>query len=161
MTQRDSTNTYAIDIISDAETSFLFSEDEKDAERGCIGHLRVDFGHRGSEFWCTWFDHCSELKTRSLRKELNAVVNYLRKDGNMLHSLTALSKYCRAHRDAHLPLAFRQDSYGFKIFTKAHCYYIRAMLTQGDYNVYCYCYNRGRLEQYFAAAKELGVNPCR
>jgi hypothetical protein len=156
VTPHENENIYTIELVPVCEISLLFSDDKNDAERVCIGHLRVDFGRSGSEFWLTWFDHCSELKTCSLRKELDAVVNHLREDGNMLHSLTELSKYCRTHRDAHLPLAFRDDSYGFKIYTKAHCYYIRAMLTQGDYNIYCYCYNRERLEQYLTATQKRG-----
>ena len=31
---------------------------ELDELLGGIGHLRMDFGRRGTEFWSRWFDHC-------------------------------------------------------------------------------------------------------
>jgi hypothetical protein len=33
---------------------------EKDAELGCIGHVRMDFGHGGKEFWHTWWPRGDE-----------------------------------------------------------------------------------------------------
>ncbi len=154
MKAHDNVNTYAIGIVTEGETDLLFSDEKKDAELGCIGHLRIDFGHEGKEFWYFWFDHIADLKTQEFKYELDAVVNHLREDGNMFHSLRALSEYCCGHRDAKIPREFRDDNYGFKITTEAHSYYIRAMLTQGDNNIYCYCYTRERLELYLAAKQE-------
>jgi len=129
------------------------SDDERDAKLGCIGHLRADYGRRGNEFWTTWFDHCGELKTQAFKDELDMVINHLRGDGNILNSLGTLSEYCHSHPEAKLDVMHRDDIYGFRIDTDDHCYYIRGMLTQGDYNLYCYCYQRSRLEQHLAAPR--------
>ena len=42
---------------------------EEDLERGCIGHLRGDFGHSGKEFWTGWFDHQPDLKKKAALTE--------------------------------------------------------------------------------------------
>jgi len=129
------------------------SDDERDAKLGCIGHLRADYGRRGNEFWTTWFDHCGELKTQAFKDELDMVINHLRGDGNILNSLGTLSEYCCSHPEAKLDVMHRDDIYGFRIDTDDHCYYIRGMLTQGDYNLYVYCYERSILEQHLAAPR--------
>jgi hypothetical protein len=157
----DNADLYAIEIVPEGEIVLLFSSaDEKSGRSGRIGHLRTDFGRRGMEFWSNWFDHCDELKTQQFKDEFDAVIMQLREDGNMLNSLSALKEYCYRHREAKLESTYRSDSYGFKIVTEAHCYYIRGTLAQGDYNVYCYCYDRCRLEQCLAEAKaaEIAVN---
>lgn len=33
---------------------------ELDELLGGIGHLRMDFGYQGKEFWSRWFDHCKD-----------------------------------------------------------------------------------------------------
>jgi len=150
---RDKTGNFEIKTVSIGELDLLYPDKERDAERGLIGYLRADFGHNGKEFWMTWFDRCGELKTQVFKDELDAVINHLREDGNILNSLTALTGYCRKHPDALLTVKYRTDTYGFKIDTEAHSYYIRGMLTQGDYYMVCCCYLRERLEQSLAAAQ--------
>jgi hypothetical protein len=110
--------------------------------RGCIGYLRADLGEVKTTFWYTWFGYCEDLKTQGFINEFNAIIDYLREEGNMLHSLPDLTEYCRKHPEAHLKLEYRDDSYGFKINTEEYSYYIRGLLTPKDYNVYCYCYLR-------------------
>lgn len=149
---RNKTGDYEIKTISVEETG-LFYDTHMDAETGCIGHLRADFGRNGKEFWTTWFEHCGELKTQAFKDELDVVINHLRADGNMLNSLAALVEYCHRHQDARLTVKHRADTYIFKIDTEAHSYYLRGMLTQGDYNIYCYCFVRDRLEKYLTASR--------
>lgn len=138
---------YEIKTAPTEEIDLFYSNDERDVELGCIGHLRADFGRDGKQFWSSWFEHCSELKTQAFKDELDLVINHLREKDNMLHSLSALTEFCHNHTDAQLNIKYRDDTYGFKIDTEAHSYYIRSMLTQGDNNLYCYCYVRGGLEQ--------------
>ena len=151
MSQSKPVSGLVVEIIrSPEETDLYYSSNERDAEMGCIGHLRADFGRSGNEFWHTWFDHCSELKTQAFKDELDTIIKSLREDGGMLKSLSSLSNYCYSHPDAKLDLKHRSDTYGFKVDTADHSYYIRGMLTRGDYNLYCYCYQRSTLEEYLA-----------
>jgi len=70
-----------------------------------------------------------------------------------MNCLGSLSEYCYSHPEAKLDVTQRDDIYGFRIDTDDHCYYIRGMLTQGDYNLYCYCYERSILEQHLASPR--------
>ena len=39
----------------DEAALFYAMTPEEDQRLGCIGHVRMDFGHRGQEFWHTWW----------------------------------------------------------------------------------------------------------
>ena len=32
-------------------------EEDRDWQSGTVGHVRMDFGHGGKEFWHTWWSH--------------------------------------------------------------------------------------------------------
>jgi hypothetical protein len=145
---------YNIKPTVNDEADLLFSHSDRDAELGCIGHLRADFGRTGDEFWTSWWEHCGELKTQAFKDELDEVVNHLRESGNMLDGYNGLMKFCGMNPDSRLESKYRDDSYGFRIDTDNHSYLLRGCLTRGDYNLYCYCYDRGRLEQYLVAARQ-------
>ncbi|MGF9712207.1 hypothetical protein [Paenibacillus naphthalenovorans] len=51
------------------DTAYFYSASAaEEIERGCIGHLRGDFGRSGEEFWVTWFPRRSPLKRLLLKK---------------------------------------------------------------------------------------------
>jgi hypothetical protein len=123
------------------EESFLFySNEERDKELGCIGHLRGDFGRSGNEFWTTWWEHLSELKTLDFRENLNLFVNGLREQG-LLKDRHSMAEYCYAHPEARLKGAWHGDVYGFQSKVGQYRFYVRCFPLQGDYNFYIYCYN--------------------
>ena len=136
------------------EADLLFSHSDRDTELGCIGHLRADFGRSGKEFHSTWWEHCGDLKTQAFKDELNVVIDHLREKGNMLDGYNGLMNFCGENPGSRLESSYRDDSYGFRIDTVDHSYFLRGCLTRGDYNLYCYCYERGRLEQYLAATRQ-------
>ena len=52
---------------------------EQDAQMGAIGHVRMDFGKRGTEFWHTWHPRGrEELNSPKFKAELQQVVDKLR-----------------------------------------------------------------------------------
>ena len=65
------------------ESSIFFAQSpEKDMELGCIGHVRMDFGHGGREFWHTWHPRGpEEWNSPAFKAELTEVVDELRKSG--------------------------------------------------------------------------------
>ena len=75
---------------------------EKDEELGCIGHVRMDFGHGGHEgFYHTWWPRGpEELNTPAFKEELGKVVNDLRK--GVLKDLPSMRRYCYSGRDGAL-----------------------------------------------------------
>jgi len=144
-------NNFEPKAVSD-ETVLFYRNDGKESEIGCIGYLRGDFGRHGDEFHTTWFDQCAELKTQAFKDERNTVIDRLY-EGGMLKGRSALSQYCRAHSEAQLDTD-RGEAYGFKIETKDHSYYIRGVIMQGDYDFYCMCYDRERLENYLDSVRQ-------
>lgn len=122
--------------IDREQTDWLYSASgEEDRKRGCVGHLRGDFGRDGDEFWTSWFDHQPALNTDGFRNELQDVVNSLRRDDGLLKSFAGMSRNCRDG-------LFVDDSYGFKAETKGYQYFLRCTPRRGDYNFYLYAYDR-------------------
>ena len=116
-----------------------FSDSSKDAERGCVGHLRIDFGRDGDEFWTSWFDHQENLKTEEFKQEFDDVINELRK--TVLSNFNEMSSVCSLHRDCSV-----EGSYCFKVETDRYEYYLRCIPSAGSYNAYCYCYDKEQQE---------------
>ena len=115
------------------QISWMYSSDPEDeAERKCIGHLRGDFGS-GKEFWTSWFDRPTNLKTDAFCKELQDVVNGLRKA--LLKDLPTMSKQCRNG------LSY-DNRFGFCAESAKYAYFLRCIPLRGCYNFYLYCYEK-------------------
>lgn len=122
-------------INSDKADWLYSSHSGNDIKRGCIGHLRGDFGRNGNEFWTSWFDHQANLKTGPFREELQNVMGTLVKAGGLLHNYAEMSKQCRQGTEVY-------DSYGFHAETKQYEYCLRCTPRMGDYHFYLYCYDK-------------------
>ena len=78
------------------EAGLFYSEldAEQDKALGTVGHIRMDFGHNGKEFWHTWWPHNEDqLNTPEFKDELQTIVDTLRTDGP-LKDLTAMRSFC-------------------------------------------------------------------
>lgn len=128
------------------KADWLYSDPDKDKERGVIGHIRGDFGS-GKEFWTTWWPHQNELNKQPFKSELDAVVNWLRQDFGPLKSLDSMARFCqlRAH-DAKLEHAI--PAYGFQVETPNHQYFLRCNPTPKDYNFYIYCTDKAAQREH-------------
>lgn len=52
------TREFILRPASPGEAKLFYSMDaEEDRALGTVGHLRIDFGHGGKEFWHTWWPH--------------------------------------------------------------------------------------------------------
>ena len=45
------------------ERGFAYTQPDLFETSGCIGHLRVDMGNTGTQFFSSWDDHQADLKT--------------------------------------------------------------------------------------------------
>lgn len=107
---------------------------EQDAKLGAIGHVRIDFGSSGKEFWHTWWPRGKEeLNGSVFKEELEALVNELREAGP-LSDLNAMYSYCASH-DGEIRGSWRQN-YGYVIETESYRYCLRCSPGQGDYHAY-------------------------
>lgn len=121
---------------------------------GCIGHLRVDFGSSGEQFFSTWDDHRKDLKSEDFKHELDDVINALREDtqyGGILKNRDSLSLVCKQTPES----SFGNDrEYGFRADTSHYSYLLRLNPNKGEYNIYCYCYLRQWLDRHMHRAEK-------
>lgn len=120
-------------------------------QTGLIGHLRGDFGNNGNEFWTTWWDFRKDRKTEEFKSELDAVINILRKDDNILFNLDSMKAFCRDKRLRINPYGDNR-SYGIRVDTEMYAYLIKLTPYPDDYNFYCYCYIKDYLDSHIEKA---------
>lgn len=106
------------------EAGFFYAlPKEQDEALGAVGHVRIDFGHDGNEFWHTWHPRGDEsLNSPEFKAELTDLVNELRKTGP-LKNLSAMAGYCR-NRGGEIEGGWRQN-YGYVIETERYRYCLR------------------------------------
>lgn len=136
------TRKYMLRPASPHEAGLFYSNEGRDQELACVGHLRMDFGHSGQEFWPTWWEHNGDaLTVPAFKAELDEVVNELRERGP-LKDLAAMSSYCHDHSQG----ALEGGSYGFIAESEGYRYCLRCTPRQDDYNGYLYAYDKRRQE---------------
>lgn len=112
---------------------------EKDEELGTIGHLRIDFGHDGGEFWHTWWPRGPEgLNTPAFKEELGKVVDDLRQ--GVLKDFSTMLRLC--HIDGgEIGGRTAARNYGFVLETERYRYCLRCNPVRGDYQAYLTCFD--------------------
>lgn len=149
-------NGLRVETIKPEERSYTFRQSEGiNNEAGLIGFIRADFGS-GKEFWTTWNEFSSSRKTSEFSKELDEVINALRFDekyNGILKDRDSLARYCWSHRDA----AYEdgRNNYGVRVDTDKFSYLLRLNPNQGDYNLYCYCYEKDLLNEHLHNAEKV------
>ena len=119
---------------------FYALEPEEDEKLGAIGHVRIDFGHRGQEFWHSWWPRGpEELNTPEFKEELGKVVDDLRQ--SVLKDLSSMRRYCRGHDGAIAGGSLCQN-YGFVLETDRYTYRLRCNPVNGDYQAYLTCFDK-------------------
>ena len=139
-----------------AEQKYTYRQSHQlDAQTGCIGYLRGDFGTTGKEFYSSWFNNTAYLKTPEFQAELDQVINALREDsqyGGILADRHSLSNACHQSTTPE----FGRDEFGFRLNTQDYAYLLRLNPSPGDYNFYVYCYKRDYLDRNMRNA-EYGI----
>ena len=93
---------------------------------------RMDFGHRGKEFWHTWWPRGpEELNSPEFKAELQQVVDELRT--GVLKDLSSMSKYCWSHGGE---VGNWPSNYGYIVETENYRYCLRCNPVPGDYQAY-------------------------
>jgi hypothetical protein len=123
-----------------SEEKLFYACDEEEILAAKIGHMRFDFGN-GRQFYGTWFGGNETLNDDEFRAEFNEVTKILRSD--LLKDRSAMGKFISENPS--LDLGSRGN--GYKVQTDEHTYYLRCKPQPGDYDCYCFCYERELLEQ--------------
>ena len=116
----------------------FYSDCEPSLRNACVGHLRMDFGS-GNEFYSSWFGSREDLNDSAFKADLQEVVNELRKDG-LLKNRREMQRFCDAHQSLNL-----DESCGFSVETDSHLFLLRCRPERGNYDCYCYCYDKREL----------------
>ena len=75
---------------------FYTPHPEEDKRLGTVGHVRMDFGRSGNEFWHTWWPRGpEELNSPVFKAELQEVVDTLRE--SVLKNRFAMERFCYEH----------------------------------------------------------------
>ena len=134
---------------------FSTTDEAKDRELACVGHLRLDFGHEGREFWHTWWPHNDDtLNVPAFKAELDQVMAEFRESGP-LKDLGAMTSYCGAHSQGRLE--GERGSFGFIAESEGYRYCLRCTPRQGDYNGYLYIYDKRQQALNMAQSQQFGL----
>ena len=148
-----SENEVDINPISKAERKYTYAQSSQiSGQTGLIGYLRADFGQDGEDFFSSWNDHDRTLKTQEFKDEFDTILNDLRDGDGLLSGRTALAKYCYSHPETSMHTD--RNEFGLRINTEKYSYLLRLTPNKGDYNLYCYCYLRERLDRHMKNAEK-------
>lgn len=144
-----------IRAMTPAERNYGYAQSQQiSMQTGLIGHLRADMDSNGKGFFSTFFDFRADLKTEDFKAEFDKVINALRFDenyGGALKDSSALAAYCRRTPES----SFSGDGreFGFRADTEQYSYMLRLNPNRGEYNLYCYCYQRKWLDRHLQQAE--------
>lgn len=134
-----------IKSVRKEEEKYLYTLDQnqnKSERTGFIGYLRGDFDTSGNGFFTTWFDGMEELKNDQFHTQFDNVINTLRtKEYRFLHNRDSMKKAVADFPNSRISGCSYQQ-YGFRIDTDDYIYFLRCNPVKGDYNFYCYCFQR-------------------
>ena len=131
---------------------FYTPNPEEDKRLGTVGHVRMDFGRSGNEFWHTWWPRGpEELNSPAFKKELQEVVDTLRE--SVLKNRFAMERFCYEH-GGKISGGWTQN-YGYIVETEHYRYCLRCNPSPGDYNCYCTAYDLDVQRQNMARDKPL------
>ena len=117
---------------------FYTPHPEEDKRLGTVGHVRMDFGRSGNEFWHTWWPRGpEELNSPVFKAELQEVVDTLRE--SVLKNRFAMERFCYDH-GGKIDGGYVQN-YGYIVETEHYRYCLRCNPSPGDYNGYLTAYD--------------------
>lgn len=152
----DNVGNFSIRPMEKIEQNFSFTPDkEKASEVGLIGHLRGYLDSvvvKKQEFLRTaWDDHTPNLKTDEFVAEFGKVMEFIRSKNNFLFNSGTLLSYCYTDKAT----AFNDglNHYGVRVDSEKYSYLMRLNPNKGEYNLYCYCYDRDLLNKALTAQR--------
>ena len=125
-------------------------------QTGSIGHLRGDFSGSDGSFYTGWFDYVESRKTEAFKAELDDVINALRFEeqyDGLLKSRAFMQKCGWNQTDSAFEGSYTTE-YGFRVDTDKFSYLLRCNPTKGDYNFYCWCFEKQWLNRHLQQAQK-------
>lgn len=129
--------------VEEAGLFYSQVEEDRDWQSGTVGHVRMDFGHGGKEFWHTWWPHNQDqFNTPEFKETLQTVVDALRRDGP-LKDLSAMRSYCQQHGGG---ITEDGENFGYIAETEHYQFCLRCTPVPGHYQGHLYCYDKRQQE---------------
>jgi hypothetical protein len=145
---------YELQPFEPPESGLFYRMDGETAERhGQIGHLRVDFGKSGREFWTTWFDNQKHLKSYAFKEDFNGLMGSLRSE--IFKDRASMRLFCGRTEGVSLG----ERGAGFKLRSGGYTCYLRCKPGEHDYDAYLFAYDDRYLLPELAGRHEL-PNDC-
>ena len=140
------------------EAGLFFALDPAEDEAlGTVGHVRIDFGHDGGEFWHTWWPRGPEgLNTPEFKGELGQVVDQLRR--GVLKDLSTMLRWCHLH-GGEIAGGVCAQNYGYVVETEQYRYCLRCNPVRGDYQAYLTAFDLRVQEMHQAQEQEQATGP--
>ena len=138
--------------IEEAGLFYSQMDETEDTVLGTVGHIRMDFGASGKEFYHTWWPHNGDqFNTGEFKDELQKFVDMLRADGP-LTNLASMRNYCYQHGGK-----ITEDGrcFGYIAETEHYRYCLRCTPSPGEYQGYLYSYDL-RQQRMAQQAKPVG-----
>lgn len=117
--------------------------DDSEMKKRLIGIFRGDFGKSGKEFYHTWFDVHTELKTDEFRNALEQVIDYFRYStkAGFLRTFKIMVDFCKQSDSNFILSKEHKDNRGIKAKRGNYGFYLRLNPHINDYQFYCFCYD--------------------
>lgn len=146
-----------IRALTRAERKYTYALQKSvlEMQTGFAGYLRGDFGSTGNKFFGEWINaDTTEYKTKEFAVDFSEVINALRSgDYGLLKDFSSMGEFVKRYEES----SFEGNcctEYGFRVDTNNYAYLLRCNLTsKSDYNFYCHCYLKERLNKYIAEAE--------
>lgn len=147
------TPSYTLEKVDQEEFEFMFAPEDETKNRGCICYIRGYFdnsiyGRFQSTAMIENRENYNKYKTADFSRECDNIINYFRfqadtpilKSRMAMHNAGYDMKAERYGGDAEIC--------GHRVTTEKNVYYFKCDPRQGQYNLYCYCYDRQALETF-------------
>lgn len=147
------TPSYSLEHILQEEFSFMFAPQSGHENRGCICYIRGYFDNSIDERFQSSAmienkENYIKFHTDDFRRECDNIINYFRFQSDT----PILKSRIRMHNAAYDINAERyvgdKEIFGYRVTTEQNVYYFRCDPRKGQYNLYCYCYDKQTFEKY-------------
>ena len=110
--------------IEEAGLFYSQVDADEDLSSGTVGHIRMDFGHGGKEFWHTWWPHNDDqFNTQEFKADLQTIIDALRTEGP-LRDLATMRSFCNQNGGK---ITDDGRSFGYVVDTEHYRYCLRCI----------------------------------
>ena len=153
---QDDTMRVTVRSASRDEQEFAYTPGGFDGDAsGCLGHLRVDMGSDGKEFYTDWTPHMLKDMPDGFDVYLNTLISELRTNrafDGMLTDRGTLSSFCYHHPESRI--LGEDNKYSFRVDAREYAMILRLTPNRGEYSAYAYCYQRDMLDRLLNIRRE-------